>query len=113
MCTVTFSPRKNGYALAMNRDESLTRPEGLPPSKKNHNGCEMIYPSEPNGGTWISANQNGVCFALINWYSIAARVKGKTVSRGEIIKNLGAIESPAQADDLFGKYPLHKTNRSG
>ncbi len=71
MCTVSFIARKNGYALAMNRDERLTRVVGLPPPKKAINGLTIILPSEPGGGTWIAVNKSGVTFALINWYSTA------------------------------------------
>ena len=42
MCTVTFIARKSGYALAMNRDEKLTRVPGLPPSKKTINGRTVL-----------------------------------------------------------------------
>jgi len=110
MCTVTFTPRKNGYALAMNRDELLTRPPGLPPAKIMLHGRTLLCPSEPGGGTWISVNQNGVCFALINWYSVAARVRGETLSRGEIIKTIGAADSPDSAQALLEEHPLGKTN---
>jgi hypothetical protein len=110
MCTVTFSPRKIGYALAMNRDELLTRPEGLLPTKKILNRRSVICPSEPGGGTWISVNQNGVCFALINWYSITARVQGEAVSRGKVILSIGAAASPDQVQALLEKHPLGKTN---
>ena len=110
MCTVTFSPRKTGYALAMNRDELLTRPAGLPPAKKILDGRTIICPSEPGGGTWIAVNQDRVCFALINWYSVAARVHGETVSRGNVILTVGATPSSDMADGLLDKYPLRKTN---
>lgn len=110
MCTVTFSPRKTGYVVAMNRDEGLTRTAGLPPAKKFLNGCALLCPSEPAGGTWITVNQHGVSLALINWYSVAARVRGDPVSRGEIINATGAAVSPDIVDDILNKYPLRKTN---
>jgi len=110
MCTITFSPRKTGYALAMNRDELLTRPPGLAPTRKIFNGREIICPSEPGGGTWIALNQDRVCFALINWYSVAARVRGDAVSRGNIILTVGAVAGSEAADDLLNSYPLQKTN---
>src|SRR5271165_3685691 len=98
MCTVTFSPRKTGYALAMNRDEQLTRAAGLPPARKILNG--LLCPSEPGGGTWIAINQHGVSFALIDWYSVAARVRGDSVSRGEIINVAGAEDSPGIVGEI-------------
>jgi hypothetical protein len=110
MCTVTFTPRRSGYVLAMNRDESLTRPAGLPPAKITLNGRPVLCPSEPGGGTWIAVNQDRVCFTLINWYSVAARVSGPAVSRGEIIPTVGTASSPETADDLLAKCLMRKTN---
>jgi len=89
MCTVTFSPRQRGYALAMNRDEQLTGAVGLPPCESIVYGRRVLAPSEPGGGTWILLNESGVTFALINWYSISSRVKIKTVSRGEVVRAVG------------------------
>jgi hypothetical protein len=110
MCTVTFCPRHHGYALAMNRDELLTRPVGRPPSEINLNGRSILCPSEPGGGTWIAVNQDRVCFALINWYFVTARVRGATASRGEIIRHVGVVAAPAAASELLEKCALHKIN---
>jgi len=110
MCTVTFIARKQGYCLGMNRDEKLTRLSGLPPERKKVNGRGVISPSEPGGGTWIALNDHGVTLALINWYSITAKVGGKTVSRGEVINSMSAAISPDFADaDLHG-LPLNQIN---
>ena len=110
MCTVTFCPRKSGYALAMNRDELLARPPGLPPAKIKLNGRDVLRPSEPGGGTWIAVNQDRVCFSLINWYAVAVHVQGAAVSRGEIILAVGASATSVSVDELLQKYPLKKTN---
>ena len=77
MCTVSFIARQQGYALAMNRDEKLARVAGLPPKKSIVSGRAVLAPSEPGGGTWIALNDCGATLALINWYSITARVKGE------------------------------------
>ncbi len=82
MCTVSFIARRHGYLLAMNRDEQLTRAEGLPPKIVHVGERKVICPSEPGGGTWIAVNDAGVTFALINWYSVQARVQKNPVSRG-------------------------------
>ena len=93
MCTVTFIARKRGYALGMNRDEKLTRVQGLPPSERLVEGRRVICPSEPGAGTWISLNETGVTFALINWYSITARVYGTATSRGEVVAAVSAMDA--------------------
>ena len=110
MCTVTFLPRKRGYALAMNRDEKLTRATGLPPAKNLINGCAVLAPSEPGGGTWIALNDSGVTFALINWYSITARVKIETVSRGKVVNATCAAKTPDVAAAALARLPLQRIN---
>ena len=110
MCTVTFMPRPTGYCLAMNRDEKRTRAKGIPPELKNHHGRVMVYPSEPSGGTWIALNDNGVSFALVNWYSVTDKAKGNVVSRGVIIPSLGEADSPALANAGLAPLPLDRIN---
>ena len=110
MCTVTFIARQKGYCLGMNRDEKLTRPTGLPPNKRNVNGRAVLCPSEPGGGTWIALDDGGTTFALINWYSITARVGGKAVSRGEIINSGSAAISPDFADAALHGLTLNQIN---
>ena len=110
MCTVSFIARKHGYALAMNRDEKLTRVVGLPPSKKIYHGRVVLSPSEPGGGTWISLNDAGVTFALINWYAITARVKANPVSRGDVVNAVCATTSPQAAAQILKALPLARMN---
>ena len=110
MCTVTFWPRKTGFALAMNRDELLTRIRGLPPELKNAAGRSILCPSEPRGGTWISLNDSGACLALINWYSVAARVKGDAVSRGVVVNAASAATTRDWVDAALPKLPLNNLN---
>lgn len=110
MCTVTFIARKRGYSLGMNRDEKLTRRTGLPPKKRDVNGCVVLCPSEPGGGTWIALNESGACIALINWYSISQRVDRNLVSRGEVVNSVSAIVSPDLTDGVLKKLPLNQIN---
>jgi len=110
MCTVTFIARQKGYCLGMNRDEKLTRPTGLPPNKRNVNGRAVLCPSEPGGGTWIALDDRGRTFALINWYSITARVLGKAVSRGEVVNSVSTASSPDFADGALARIPLNRIN---
>ena len=110
MCTVTFIARQRGYCLGMNRDEKLTRPAGLPPKKKTVSGRAVLCPSEPGGGTWIALNDHGATFALINWYSITARVGGKAVSRGEVVNSVGMAVSRDLADAALANLTLNHIN---
>ncbi len=94
----------------MNRDEKRTRAKGLPPAKKKIGGRQVIYPSEPNGGTWIALNDHGAMLALINWYSVTARVTGVSISRGDIIPSMSTAQTPVIVDAHLAALPLDRTN---
>lgn len=106
MCSVTFWPRRDGYLLAMNRDEKWTRPAALPPSVRDAGGRIAIYPSESSGGTWIGLNDAAVSFALVNWYAVAARPPLQPVSRGEVVKRLLGASSRDEVPELLRTLPL-------
>jgi hypothetical protein len=110
MCTVTFIARRSGYCLGMNRDEKLTRAEGLLPTRKKMDGRTVLCPSEPGGGTWIALNDRGVSLALINWYSVGRRVECHPISRGAVINAVGAADSAAFVNDRVRKLPLPRIN---
>src|SRR5258706_15904952 len=110
MCTISFISRKNGYALAMNRDEKLTRVAGLPPQLRQTGGRAVLCPSEPGGGTWIALNNTGATLALINWYSIEARVSVEAVSRGAVVNSASAAEGIDYVDCVLAKLPLANIN---
>lgn len=110
MCTITFSPRRGGYALAMNRDEKLTRVAGLPPRSWKLDGRTGVSPVEPGDGTWISLNDTGAALALINWYAIGKLVKGRNVSRGEVVTAAGVAHMPGLVSEALARLPLLKIN---
>lgn len=110
MCTVTLIARRNGYALGMNRDEKLTRVTALPPTRQRLRDRDVLFPSEPGGGTWIGVNDAGVTLALINWYSVSARVSGRVVSRGDVIKALLPLTAPNATGELLSNFSLSATN---
>jgi hypothetical protein len=110
MCTVTLIARRNGYALGMNRDEKLTRVTAVPPARHRLGNCDVLFPSEPNGGTWIGLNDAGATLALINWYSVAARVAGQSVSRGEAVKLALPYDSSTLIDAALPELPLTRVN---
>jgi len=110
MCTVTFIPRPTGYGLAMNRDEKRTRVKGLPPSTKSADGRRVVCPSEPGGGTWLALNDSGATLALVNWYSVSARVHSLPQSRGEVVNAVSAAATAAQAGERLSRLPLRRVN---
>ena len=110
MCTVTFIARRSGYALGMNRDEKLARVTALSPARHRLGSRDVLFPSEPNGGTWIGVKDTGTAFALINWYSATARVAGQTVSRGEVVKLALASATSADVDAALATLSLARVN---
>lgn len=108
MCTVTFIARERGYLLGMNRDEKLSRIEGLAPVRMTIEGHEVLRPSEPGGGTWIALNDSGACLALINWYSISRAVHANPISRGEVVRILATAGSPDVASARLHQMPLSR-----
>ena len=110
MCTVTFIARRHGYALGMNRDELLTRVTAVPAARHRLGARAALFPSEPNGGTWIGVNDSGVTLALINWYSVPARATVKPISRGDVVKLALPSDSPARVEAVLAGLPLHRMN---
>lgn len=106
MCTVSFIARPQGYALAMNRDEQRSRALGLPPQSRQVSGRLVLCPSEPGGGTWISLNEAGVAYALINWYSVPQKLTGNLISRGEIVNAVSDKVSVESAERRIEMLPL-------
>ncbi|HXU33443.1 MAG TPA: NRDE family protein [Thermoanaerobaculia bacterium] len=67
MCTASWLIGPDGYHLLFNRDELRTRPIALPPRRGERNGMRYLAPVDPQGGgTWIAANEAGLCLFLLN-----------------------------------------------
>src|ERR687887_681351 len=108
MCTVSFVPRTRKFYLAMNRDEKWDRFPALAPAVLNVEGHRAVFPTEPTGGTWISANDVGVCLALINWHRIKREPKNSALSRGLIVRKLAGKSSADAIAAALKKLPLSK-----
>ncbi len=113
MCTLSFLPDRQGYLVAMNRDEQRTRAAATPPTAHPFADQSHVYPQEPTGGTWIGASSAGNLFALLNWYSVDTSLLGpKQKSRGEIIpgllpeQNADDAERALSSMQLVGIYPF-------
>jgi Transport and Golgi organisation 2 len=108
MCTISFLPKSHGFYLAMNRDEKRDRFAALAPTIVDFENHRAVFPSEPTGGTWISANDAGVCFALINWHRVERQPKNEIVSRGEVVRSLANKSDTDEIVDGIAKLPLRK-----
>ena len=106
MCTVSFLPNSKGFYLAMNRDEKRDRLTGLAPAAVELEGHRAVFPSEPTGGTWISANEAGICLALINWHRIKREPDNGVRSRGEVVRKLAGISTSEEIAAAVKKLSL-------
>jgi hypothetical protein len=110
MCTVSFMPTRQGFMLAMNRDEQVSRPRALAPRRHWAGTHASLYPSETGGGTWIGTNDAGLTLALMNWYAKPQRDRALCVSRGIIIPHLLAGENFGDVAAMFADLPLSQIN---
>jgi len=92
----------------MNRDEKRDRFAALPPKIVEFENHRVLFPREPTGGTWISANDAGVCLALINWHRIKREPNKGVRTRGEVIRKLAAISSSDEISAAVKKLALRK-----
>ena len=93
MCTLSWIPLPDGYALAMNRDERRTRAPALPPGPVNAGGVPSLMPVDGDaGGTWISVNDRGHSLALLNRWDESPHDTGTpVVSRGLLVRDLAGL----------------------
>ena len=110
MCTVSFLPQKQGFFLAMNRDEQKARPRALPPARHKTGARASLYPHEKSGGTWIGVNDAGLVLALVNWYAQPQRDRSLCLSRGIVIPELLAAGDLREASAALKKLPLSQLN---
>src|SRR5437868_13929258 len=81
MCTVSWLREPGGYHLLCNRDEKHTRAKAQPPEIYQN----YISPTDgDHGGSWISVNEHGVAFCLLN----SGVSRNACVSRGQLIRHL-------------------------
>jgi Transport and Golgi organisation 2 len=110
MCSVSFVPRADGFVLAMNRDELISRGPALPPEIHSRGRLAVLYPREPGGGTWIGINSAGMAFSLINWHAQPDRAGDGTISRGEVVRALLSARSLKSAASILRKLPVERMN---
>jgi len=110
MCSVSFVPRADGFVLAMNRDELISRGPALPPEIHSRGRLVVLYPREPGGGTWIGINSAGMAFSLINWHAQPDRAGDGTISRGEVVRALLSARSSKSAASILRKLAVERMN---
>ena len=108
MCTLTWKPLADGYALFFNRDERRDRPDAHPPVPHKRNGLRCIAPIDPRGGgSWLLVNEFGLSLALLNHYPRAhAPMPVARKSRGELVLAAADRASPEDAARWLRARPL-------
>jgi hypothetical protein len=110
MCSVSFVPREDGFVLAMNRDELISRVPALPPRVHHRGELAVLCPSEPSGGTWIGISSVGMAFSLLNWHSQPDRPGEDLISRGEVVRALLSGGSSSASALILKELSLMRMN---
>ncbi|HSE52297.1 MAG TPA: NRDE family protein [Gemmatimonadales bacterium] len=107
MCTLSWSPFADGYAVAMNRDERRTRAPALPPGPVDA-GVPALMPVDGDaGGTWISVNDRGHTLALLNRWDESPHDSGTpVVSRGLLVRDLSGLPGTGALRSALAGLPL-------
>lgn len=106
MCTVTWLERGGCYDLFCSRDELRTRGAALAPRLHRSDGGSFLAPVDSDaGGTWIAVNDRGLGLSLLNDYA-ADQGRGDFESRGRLVRDLAAADSPAAAADSLRALDL-------
>jgi hypothetical protein len=67
MCTVSIVSLPDGFRLACNRDELLSRPTAQRPVTRHFGDRRAAFPLDPqSGGTWVAVNDTGLTLAVLN-----------------------------------------------
>ena len=104
MCTASWSFAPSGSALFFNRDEQRSRGRAEWPRRQAIAGTACLAPVDPrSGGTWILANEFGLCVFILNNYAVP--VSGAAMvapaSRGLLPLMLGAQSSLDKAERML------------
>ena len=108
MCTLSWIPLPDGYAVAMNRDERRTRAAALPPGLVDADGVPALMPVDGDaGGTWISVNDRGHALALLNRWDESPHDAGTPfVSRGLLVRDLAGLSGSGALRSALAGLPL-------
>jgi hypothetical protein len=108
VCTLSWVPSGEGYALAFNRDELRARAPARPPALREVSGLSVLTPIDGEaGGTWIAANALGHTVTLLNrWDETPVDPAGEFVSRGLLVLALSPLSGPRAVETMLDELPL-------
>lgn len=106
MCTLSWFADTTAYHVFFNRDEGVSRQKAIPPSIVQASRHKFIMPLDPlGGGSWMCVNERGYTFALLNYYQ-GSLPKGRLLSRGQIIREMGDCSSSSQCEKYLKSLNL-------
>jgi hypothetical protein len=106
MCTLTWTPTREGYVVGFNRDERRHRPRASPPRIAEQRGVPFIAPIDPEGGgTWIGVNAYGIGLCLLNRYDVVD-APADPISRGRLVAGLMDLTTVADLGERLGLAAL-------
>lgn len=110
MCTLSWVPSPEGYALAFNRDERRLRAAARPPERRDIGGVPVLTPIDGEaGGSWIAVNAYGHTVSLLNRWEdtpVDAADSGALVSRGLLVLALAPLTGPVGVAEALASMPL-------
>jgi len=111
MCSLNWRQFDSHIAIAFNRDESVAREKADIPKIFDDGNGKFLMPRDPVGnGSWLSANQYGFVFLLLNDYQGQLKQDdGTLISRGLLIRGLASCRSFSQIVTFVDKIELTKS----
>lgn len=109
MCTASWWIGSGRAELCFNRDERKDRPRALPPQARAVGSTLCLWPRDPKSdGTWILANERGLCVFVMNLYGAEASGPAPDAprSRGELPLRLAEEASTEAATARLGALDL-------
>lgn len=110
MCTVSWWLENEDLHIIVNRDEKKARTTATWPACFSENNIAAIMPIDPEGnGSWITANENGWSFCLLNDY-MSSYVPSAHIqqSRGQLIKSLAHCANWQQLDQVMQESEMQR-----
>jgi hypothetical protein len=111
MCSLNWRQFGTHIGIAFNRDESVLRSKAEIPKVFDDGNGKFLMPRDPAGnGSWLSANQYGYVFLLLNDYQGQLKQDDEAlISRGLLIRGLASCRSLNQVVNFVEQIDLTKS----
>ena len=111
MCSLNWRQFGTHIGIAFNRDESVLRAKAEAPKIFDDGNGKFLMPRDPAGnGSWLSTNQYGFVFLLLNDYQGQLKQDdGTLISRGLLIRGLASCSSLPQILQFVEQIDLTKS----